>query len=119
MRGRIVDRVGRVLADNKRTLVVTVDRKMIRRQSVREPLFTRLAGALGTTPEELEKRRNDARYDPLLPLPVADGVDESIAVYLRERQEDYPGVEVTEGWQRVYRYSPDRQPHRRLRRAHP
>ena len=52
MRGRIVDRVGRVLADNKRTLVVTVDRKMIRRQSVREPLFTRLAGALGTTPED-------------------------------------------------------------------
>jgi penicillin-binding protein 2 len=106
MRGRIVDRVGRVLADNKRTLVVTVDRKMIRRQSARVPLFTRLAGALGTTPEELEKRRNDARYDPLLPLPVAEGVDESIAVYLRERQEDYPGVEVTEGWQRVYRYSP-------------
>ena len=106
MRGRIVDRVGRVLADNKRTLVVTVDRKVIRRQSARVPLLTRLAGALGTTPEELEKRRNDARYDPLLPLPVAEGVDESVAVYLRERQEDYPGVEVTEGWQRVYRYSP-------------
>ena len=37
---------------------------------------------------------------------MAEGVDESVAVYLRERQEDYPGVEVSEGWQRVYRYSP-------------
>ncbi len=27
-------------------------------------------------------------------------------MYLKERAEDYPGVSLTEGWQRVYRYSP-------------
>ena len=32
--------------------------------------------------------------------------DETIAIYLGERREDYPGVEVSEGWQRVYRYAP-------------
>lgn len=110
MRGRITDRAGRILADNKPTLVVTVDRKAIAKKSVRDPLFTRLAGVLGTTPEALEKRRNDGRFDPLLPVPlgegVAEGVDESVAVYLRERMEDYVGVSVQEGWQRVYRYSP-------------
>ena len=44
MRGRILDRTGRVLADNKRTLVVTVDRKAIQRKADRAPLFARLAG---------------------------------------------------------------------------
>lgn len=106
MRGRILDRTGRILADNKRTLVVTVDRKTIQRKSNRVPLFQRLAGALGVTSQSLEDRLKDQRYDPLLPLPLADGIGEDTAIYLKERAEDYPGVEVQESWQRVYRYSP-------------
>ena len=61
---------------------------------------------LGATSQSLEDRLKDPRYDPLLPLPLAESVDEDTAVYLKERAEDYPGVEVDEGWQRVYRYSP-------------
>jgi penicillin-binding protein 2 len=106
MRGRILDRQGRVLADNRRTLTVVVDREVIKKQSVREPLFLRLAGALGTTPEELEERYQSDLYDPFLPLPLDEDVEEAKAVYLKERREDYPGVEVEEGWQRVYRFAP-------------
>jgi cell division protein FtsI/penicillin-binding protein 2 len=50
MRGRILDRVGRVLADNDSTLNVTIDRKVIKNQSDRTALFERLAGPLKTTP---------------------------------------------------------------------
>jgi len=56
MRGRILDRTGRILADNRRTLTVVVDRAAIRKKAVRTELFLRLAGALGTTPEQLDER---------------------------------------------------------------
>src|SRR5262245_29174181 len=86
MRGRILDRNGRILADNRRSLTVVVDREMIKKKSVRGPLFLRLAGALGTTPDALEKRYTSDQYDPFLPLPLADDVDEAKAVYLKERR---------------------------------
>jgi penicillin-binding protein 2 len=106
MRGRILDSQGRVLADNRRSLMVAVDRAAIRRETARDALFTRLAGVLGTTPEKLDERYTSGVYEPYLPLPVAEDVDERVAVFLKERREDYPGVEVVEGWERVYRFAP-------------
>ena len=106
MRGRIFDRHGMVLADNRRVLSVTIDRAEIRSEDDRTRLFTRLSGPLEVPVEELEARYTDVEYDPYLPLPLADDVPETTAIYLGERREDYPGVEVSEGWQRVYRFAP-------------
>jgi len=106
MRGRILDRAGRVLADNRRVLSVTIDRSEIRSTARRTMLFTRLSGPLRTPVADLEARYESVKYDPYLPLPLADDVPETTAIYLGERMEDYPGVEVSEGWQRVYRYAP-------------
>ena len=106
MRGRIFDRNGMVMADNRRVLSVTIDRAEIRSAAKRKILFTRLSGPLQTPVEDLEARYTDVQYDPYLPLPLADDVPETTAIYLGERREDYPGVEVSEGWQRVYRYAP-------------
>jgi penicillin-binding protein 2 len=106
MRGRILDRSGRILADNRRSLSVVIDRATIRNKSVRDGLFLRFAGALGTTPEALEKRYNSDQYDPFLPLPLAEDIDEGVAVFLKERREDYPDLQVQERWQRVYRFAP-------------
>src|SRR5262245_25575650 len=106
MRGRILDRVGRVLADNDSTLNVTIDRKVIKNQGDRAALFARLAGALKTTPDELEKRYQSLKYNVYEALPLAENVDESTAIFLKERREDYPGVEVVEGFVRKYRYAP-------------
>jgi penicillin-binding protein 2 len=109
MRGRILDREGRIVADNRRSLTVTVDRSLItgnKKATFRKALFERLAGVVGSYPELLEKRFTSDQYDPFLALPIADDVDESVAVFIKERREDYPGVEVLESWQRVYRYAP-------------
>jgi penicillin-binding protein 2 len=106
MRGRVFDRNGMVMADNRRVLSVTIDRAEIRSAAKRRILFTRLSGPLQTPVEDLEARYTDVQYDPYLPLPLADDVPETTAIYLGERREDYPGVEVSEGWQRVYRYAP-------------
>src|SRR2546423_14599998 len=54
MRGRVLDRVGRVLADNDSILNVTIDRKVVKDKAQRDALFQRLAGALKTTPDALE-----------------------------------------------------------------
>jgi penicillin-binding protein 2 len=106
MRGRILDRDGRILADNTSTLNVTIDRAAIKDKVNRASLFARLAGPLKTTPDELQKRYDSGKYSPYEPLPLAEDVDESTAVFLKERREDYPGVEVEEGFQRKYRYAP-------------
>lgn len=116
-RGRIFDADGRVLADNKRILTVTVDWKVIRKKSNRVELFTRLSGPLKTPVDDLMRRYdpcyNEPKpctkgqlYDTLLPLPLKEDVDEETVAFLKERSEDYPGVDVIEEYKRVYPYAP-------------
>jgi hypothetical protein len=62
----------------------------------REELFTRLSGWVEVPGEEMEERYNANVYSPYLPMPVKEDVDQDIAVALRERAEDFPGVHVVE-----------------------
>lgn len=108
-RGRIFDVDGRILADNERVLTVTVDWAVIRnRDQTRAKLFERLSGWLKTPVADLEQRYQDGikLFDPLLPMPLVEDVDESTVQYLLERSEDYPGVSVVEQWRRVYPFAP-------------
>ncbi|HEY5876608.1 MAG TPA: hypothetical protein VIT64_14980, partial [Ilumatobacteraceae bacterium] len=105
-RGRIFDADGRILADNKRVLTVTLDRDVIFSKTRRTELFTRLQGPLGMTVQQLEQDYLDDIYSPVLDYPVKVGVDEATALFLKERAEDYPGVDVREDWQRQYLYAP-------------
>jgi penicillin-binding protein 2 len=106
-RGRIFDSDGRVLADNERILTVTVEWNVVRnRDRTRAELFERLSGPLGIPVEEMEARYDSGRYDPLLPLPLKEDVDEATVQFLLERAEDYPGIGVVEEWRRVYPYAP-------------
>ncbi|MCU1345281.1 MAG: penicillin-binding protein 2 [Acidimicrobiia bacterium] len=108
-RGRILDRNGVELAGNTPVMVVTIDRSKIKRQSVREDLFRRLAkpiGPLDTTPAALSKRYTDPQYQQLADLPLAEGVDEDVATFLMERRDDYPGIDVATQARRTYPYGP-------------
>ena len=103
-RGRIFDAKGRILADNKRVLVVAIDRNYLRDEDDRTELFRRLSGPLQMTMDQLDARLDDERYGPLEFLPLKEGVSEELALFLEERWEDYPGIVVLEGWRRVYPY---------------
>jgi len=103
-RGRIFDVQGRVVADNKRILTVTIDRAVLRAKADREEMFRRLSGPLQMTLEALEARYADKRYGPLEALPLKQDVSEEVALYLSERIEDYPGIYVREEWKRNYPY---------------
>lgn len=106
VRGRILDRQGRVLADNRRALSVVIDQSKIRRDRPRAEIFQRLAGVLQVQPEDLEARYDSDKYNRLLPLPLAEDVSEQVAGFLAERSDDYPGVMVNEEFVRSYRFAP-------------
>ncbi|MEY2966951.1 MAG: penicillin-binding protein 2 [Actinomycetota bacterium] len=105
-RGRIFDLEGRIVADNERVLTVTLDRAVVARPLARQQMWNRLSGALGMSFEDLEARYQSRRYDQLQPVPLKEDVDEALALFLRERSEDYPGVDVREEWRREYPFSP-------------
>ena len=54
----------------------------------------------------MEGRYDAEFYSPLLPLPLAEDVNEQTAQFLTERIEDYPGVTIQETWKRQYPYAP-------------
>ena len=105
-RGRIFDNDGRILADNQPVLSVAVDWEVINRQTDRAALFNRLSGWVNVPVEEMEARYDGNRYSRYKPLPIADDVDENVAIAIRERSEDFPGVSIERGWKRVYPYAP-------------
>jgi len=105
-RGRIFDIKGRIMADNERLLTITLDRAVIAGPLARQQMWNRLSGALGMSVQELEDRYVSKRYNQLQPVPLKEDVSEDLAIFLRERSEDYPGIDIIETWRREYPYAP-------------
>ena len=105
-RGRIFDIKGRIMADNERLLTITLDRAVIAGPLARQQMWNRLSGALNKSVEELEDRYLSKRYNQLQPVPLKEDVSEDLAIFLRERSEDYPGIDIVENWRREYPYAP-------------
>lgn len=98
-RGRILDRQGRVLVENRVANVIAVRRD----EAERNPeMVDRLAALLLLDRAELMTRINDVRFSPFAPVPVAQDVDESLLVYVLEHQDDFPGVSATRRAERKY-----------------
>lgn len=118
-RGRIFDSKGRIVADNQRILTIAIDWSVIKKKKDRDALFDRLSGPLKVPVIDLQRRyepcfgepsvpkcKKGQRYSTLLPLPLKEGVDEDTVTYLKERSEDFPGIQIVEQWKRVYPYAP-------------
>jgi penicillin-binding protein 2 len=102
VRGRILDSQGRVLADNRLSDVVTVDRKEVANEHQRDILLAKLATVLNVPVDSLHARVDDKKYSPLLPIPLAEDVPEATVTRIAEQQDDFPGVEAKEVALRVY-----------------
>jgi penicillin-binding protein 2 len=90
-RGRVLDRSGRVLVDNRQVHVigVAVDEMGDRRNEV----LADLARLLGTDVVAIDARIASAPVDPVRPVPVAFDVPERIALFVWEHQATrFPGV---------------------------
>jgi len=100
-RGRIVDRNGEVLVDNRLVSVVTIDRQLFpRRIAARAELFERLGSVLTVAPADIARRFNST--NTVLAVEVARDVKESAVVYLGEHDDEFPGVQAKLDFQRVY-----------------
>ncbi len=90
-RGRILDRNGVVLVDNRPSNVVAIDKTQLDVEE-REEVLERLSPLLATPVEELAERMADPTASPITPVPIAEDVPDDVMIRLRERQDDFPGV---------------------------
>jgi penicillin-binding protein 2 len=90
LRGQIVDRHGKVLVGNRPTRVVTVDRGQIKGRE--DEVLFRLSELLGVPVEDMLARLNSKKYHPLEPVPVAEDVDQQVIFFIKEHQDEFPGI---------------------------
>ena len=101
-RGRILDRKGRVLVDNRVYSAVVVSRaELAKRKTL---VLDRLAPLLGVPADVLRQRASDPRYSPYRPVPVARDVSKDKLIYIREHAPEFPGVDIAELTERSYPY---------------
>ena len=100
-RGRILDRNGMVIVDNRTSLVVTIDRRAHNKLKAadRDALVSKLAATFTefgtpTKTDAIEKRLADLQYDDLQPVPVATDISQDLMVYLSEHADEFPNVGV-------------------------
>ena len=98
-RGKILDRNGDILVDNRIVPTVVVEREAARKHP---DLIPRLAALLGKPQIDLERRLQDERFSQFKPVPVVDDVPKDKVVFLRENQAVFPGVGVVQIAQRNY-----------------
>lgn len=117
LRGRIVDASGDPIVENQGSLEVRVNRQEMGDEA--EAVIYRLAQLLDVDASVLVEELQDPRYLPVQAIPVAEFVEtrplkpgvtttgERIAMYISERQREFPGVTVEPASVRAY-------PHQRL-----
>lgn len=123
-RGRILDRNGNVLVDNKISVVVGIDKEaargeglgdgdandnedeLVKRSKVFQKLAELLTGSgLPTKVTTIETLYTDVRYGPNDFIPIIDeGVTEPLKAYLAEHHTEFPGVVAKARTVRVYPY---------------
>jgi penicillin-binding protein 2 len=98
-RGRIIDRNGVVLADNRLSFDVTVIPQEVRDK---EQLFFYLSNILKVNRETLLQRFAQKKEAPFAPVVIAQDVDKRVAMILEENKYRLPGLYIQETFQRQY-----------------
>jgi penicillin-binding protein 2 len=98
-RGRVLDRNGNILVDNRTVDAVTVSRDEVNRNP---GLIPRLSTLLAVPEDDLRKRVEDDRFTIFKPVPVAEDVPKETLIYIREHQEEFPGVGAVQLTRRAY-----------------
>jgi penicillin-binding protein 2 len=102
-RGRILDRNGTVLARNRTSLVVTVNRQELPTDAAQQAdEIRRLAMVLGLSQKEMRGRIETKRYYEFTPVPVAFDVPKKTFFYLGEHRPEFPGVSIVQDSIRDY-----------------
>lgn len=98
-RGRIYDRAGRILVDNRPSWTVSVTPVAITHQ---ESVVRLLGRILGMEPETITERLRSRRGHRYTPVPIMRDVPFEVVAQLRERGPDLPGVSIQMEARRSY-----------------
>ncbi len=122
-RGEILDRSGRVLVDNKTVLSLQVQpselparteprnrelRKVAEAagmsyEKVKREMVSQMAMAAGLKPSDYKHQiRRGTIEPPAVPVTLKQDVDKDVVYYLRERQDEFPGVTASQVYVRDY-----------------
>jgi penicillin-binding protein 2 len=101
-RGEIVDRNGRILAQDVAAWAVTVERNLS--SKTRDQLLGQLSEVLQIPEKTLLANYESQRQSPLSPAVVALRITLAQQLAIEEHREDYPGVNVVELTIRSYPY---------------
>lgn len=94
-RGRILDRNGVVLVKNRTALAVGIRREDFpKKPATARALKGRLARLLGISVAAIDKALADKRTSPYKAAVIKEDVSEDAVFTIRERQEEFPGVET-------------------------
>ena len=111
-RGRILDANGRILVDNRPSIVITMDKETIANNVSGEELdelFFKLAQEISATGKltkvaEIEVAYDSDQFGPFAEVPVVRDVTENLQLYLAERSHEFPGVNSQVVLVRTYPY---------------
>ncbi|MCB0856803.1 MAG: penicillin-binding protein 2 [Solirubrobacterales bacterium] len=104
-RGRILDREGNVLVDNRTSMALQLDPIEIPTEpAARRELFTRVGEVLGHDAEWVRRKYRDSIENdpPGSPITLDQDVDDEIVYYLQEHQADFPEVQINRIFVRKY-----------------
>jgi penicillin-binding protein 2 len=103
-RGKIVDRNGNVLVDNRIGYAVTITPdKLPKSQAVKTEMYTRLARVLGMTRRDIRTTvRDQLRALPFARATVKQDVPRDVYFYIEEHLRSFPGVSVDQMYLRSY-----------------
>lgn len=113
-RGRILDRNGVVLVDNRESIVVGIEKQEFQELSEgkQASLLQRLSEALSfakppdqqVSVADIEKKLGDARFSKFRPVPIAEDLSVQDEIYFSEQAERFPTVVVERTTVREYPY---------------
>ncbi|MFA5060354.1 MAG: penicillin-binding protein 2 [Candidatus Omnitrophota bacterium] len=101
-RGRILDRNGVVIADNRASFDVMIIPQEIRD---REELFAHLSNTLAIPKEKLLKRFVQKKLAPFAPVVIAEDINKDQAIVLEENKFRFPAVVVQANSKRFYPFA--------------
>ena len=109
-RGLIMDRNGKILADNQPAYALTLDRELLKRlvkrdKEHRSRLIQLLAGVLGTAPAEIEARIAKGKDIPVTrPLEIGEDLTMTQVAMLQAQAVSFPEITVAPVQRRNYPY---------------
>jgi len=112
-RGRVLDRSGNVLIDNRLVNEVIIDKftlgESIPGEADRRDFAIKLAREISAAGRlikaaDIENALTDQRFGPFDRVPIATDVPERFSILIGEREDDFPGVRVRKTTVRSYPY---------------